>query len=184
MAAPPMIFVLNGPNLNLLGIREPETYGHDTLDDIAGRLEDRAQALGFTVDVRQSNHEGRSRRVWSESGDPQSGRLQPYVGGDPRRDQVDRGAGDRSASVQSAGARGIPASGPDRGGRPRNNRRVRRARLRACSGRGRASLIRRGEKGKEVQMSEEKGSDGAMRVDTDLIRQLAEMLSENALSEI
>ena len=58
MAVPPMIFVLNGPNLNLLGIREPETYGHDTLDDIAGRLEDRAQALGFTVDVRQSNHEG------------------------------------------------------------------------------------------------------------------------------
>lgn len=58
MAAPPSIFVLNGPNLNLLGLREPEIYGHDTLDDIAGRLEDRAQALGFTVDVRQSNHEG------------------------------------------------------------------------------------------------------------------------------
>lgn len=58
MAAPPSIFVLNGPNLNLLGLREPEIYGHDTLDDIAVRLEDRAQALGFTVDVRQSNHEG------------------------------------------------------------------------------------------------------------------------------
>jgi 3-dehydroquinate dehydratase-2 len=57
-AATPVVFVLNGPNLNLLGMREPEIYGHDTLDDIAGRLEDRAQDLGLSVDVRQSNHEG------------------------------------------------------------------------------------------------------------------------------
>jgi len=52
------IFVLNGPNLNLLGTREPEIYGHDTLDDIAGMLEDRARDLGFAIDMRQSNHEG------------------------------------------------------------------------------------------------------------------------------
>jgi len=52
------IFVLNGPNLNLLGLREPDIYGHDTLDDIAGLLEDRARALGLTIDLRQSNHEG------------------------------------------------------------------------------------------------------------------------------
>jgi 3-dehydroquinate dehydratase-2 len=58
MAAPPLIYVLNGPNLNLLGLREPEIYGSDTLDDIAGRLEDRARSLGLAIDMRQSNHEG------------------------------------------------------------------------------------------------------------------------------
>jgi len=58
MAAPPLIYVLNGPNLNLLGTREPEIYGSETLDDIAGRLEDRARALGVALDIRQSNHEG------------------------------------------------------------------------------------------------------------------------------
>jgi 3-dehydroquinate dehydratase II len=53
-----LVYVLNGPNLNLLGMREPEIYGHDTLDDIAAMLEDRAQALGIEIDMRQSNHEG------------------------------------------------------------------------------------------------------------------------------
>ena len=58
MASRPTIFVLNGPNLNLLGMREPDVYGADTLDDIAGRLEDQARALGVAIDMRQSNHEG------------------------------------------------------------------------------------------------------------------------------
>jgi 3-dehydroquinate dehydratase-2 len=52
------IYVLNGPNLNLLGTREPEIYGSDTLDDIAGMLEDRGRELDLIIDMRQSNHEG------------------------------------------------------------------------------------------------------------------------------
>lgn len=56
MAKP--VFVLNGPNLNLLGVREPEIYGRDTLDDVRKRAEARAQALGLTISFRQTNHEG------------------------------------------------------------------------------------------------------------------------------
>ncbi|WP_298465381.1 type II 3-dehydroquinate dehydratase [uncultured Erythrobacter sp.] len=52
------VYVLNGPNLNLLGLREPEIYGPTTLDEIAGMLEDRARQLGLTIDMRQTNHEG------------------------------------------------------------------------------------------------------------------------------
>ncbi len=58
MATMPLIYVLNGPNLNLLGTREPEIYGHDTLDMIAERLHAQAAALGVVLDMRQSNHEG------------------------------------------------------------------------------------------------------------------------------
>lgn len=55
---PKPIFVLNGANLNLTGLREPSIYGAETLDDIRRRAEQRARALSLTVDFRQSNSEG------------------------------------------------------------------------------------------------------------------------------
>jgi 3-dehydroquinate dehydratase-2 len=52
------IYVLSGPNLNLLGVREPEIYGKATLEDVRRLCEARAKALGRTIEFRQSNHEG------------------------------------------------------------------------------------------------------------------------------
>ncbi len=52
------VFLLNGPNLNLLGRREPAIYGADTLGDIEARCAARAGALGLALDFRQTNHEG------------------------------------------------------------------------------------------------------------------------------
>jgi 3-dehydroquinate dehydratase-2 len=55
---PKPIFVLNGPNLNMLGVREPAVYGSETLDDVRRRTEARAKALDHSIDFRQSNLEG------------------------------------------------------------------------------------------------------------------------------
>nr|WP_290669983.1 type II 3-dehydroquinate dehydratase [Ardenticatena sp.] len=54
----PHIYVLHGPNLNLLGLREPDVYGHTTLDDIDARLRERAETAGVRLTIHQSNHEG------------------------------------------------------------------------------------------------------------------------------
>jgi len=58
VADPVKILILNGPNLNLLGIREPDIYGRETLADIEQRCVKKAKALGFEITMRQSNHEG------------------------------------------------------------------------------------------------------------------------------
>lgn len=52
------LLVLNGPNLNLLGLREPEIYGKQTYDDLCAMIAAYADEKGLTVDCRQSNHEG------------------------------------------------------------------------------------------------------------------------------
>ena len=53
-----LVYVLNGPNLNRLGKREPEIYGSQTLDDIAALLAERGDTLDCAIEMRQSNHEG------------------------------------------------------------------------------------------------------------------------------
>ena len=54
----PLVLVINGPNLNMLGRREPEVYGSDTLADINGMVEQEAERLGLSLESFQSNSEG------------------------------------------------------------------------------------------------------------------------------
>ena len=52
------LYIINGPNLNMLGIREPRIYGKETYIDLVKMIEDKAKALNIDVDIYQSNHEG------------------------------------------------------------------------------------------------------------------------------
>jgi 3-dehydroquinate dehydratase-2 len=54
----PLIVVLNGPNMNMLGLRQPEMYGHDTIDDVEALCAETAEVLGLAIDFRQTNGEG------------------------------------------------------------------------------------------------------------------------------
>lgn len=54
----PSVLILNGPNLNLLGTRQPEVYGHTTLSDIEALCKNHAEKIGFALEFDQSNHEG------------------------------------------------------------------------------------------------------------------------------
>jgi 3-dehydroquinate dehydratase-2 len=56
--SPPLVAVLNGPNLNMLGLREPALYGATTLDDVETLCAETAEALGLAIDFRQTNGEG------------------------------------------------------------------------------------------------------------------------------
>ena len=58
MSTPRRLLLVNGPNLNLLGIREPDIYGHETLADVVALVTDTAAAKSFKVEAVQSNHEG------------------------------------------------------------------------------------------------------------------------------
>jgi len=55
---PPLIAVLNGPNMNMLGLRQPELYGAATLDDVEALCAETAEELGLAIDFRQTNSEG------------------------------------------------------------------------------------------------------------------------------
>jgi 3-dehydroquinate dehydratase II len=69
----PKVLIIHGPNLNMLGKREPEIYGHTTLDEINAELEHLGMTLGIVVETFQSNHEGAIVDKIQEAGPTQNG---------------------------------------------------------------------------------------------------------------
>jgi 3-dehydroquinate dehydratase-2 len=75
VAGQPRVLILNGPNLNMLGLREPEIYGHATLADIETACRKRAKTLGLALSVQQSNSEGELVTWIQEARDSQDGLI-------------------------------------------------------------------------------------------------------------
>ena len=131
----PRVLVLHGPNLNLLGEREPHIYGHTTLADIDAELAARGRAAGVEVVTLQSNHEGvLIDRVQQARADADA--IIINAGGFTHTSVALRDAiaatklpGHRSAPVEPRGARGVPPPVVPDGGLRRADRRVRRREL-------------------------------------------------------
>ena len=114
---PKPIFVLNGPNLNMLGVREPAVYGSETLDDVRRRTEARAKTLDLSIDFRQSNLEGELVTWIQEARDKAASGIIINAGAYTHTSiaildalNAAEQAGDRAASVERFPARALPAS--------------------------------------------------------------------------
>ena len=132
---PKRVLVLNGPNLNMLGIREPKTYGSQTLADIEAMCKAEGKKLGLTVECRQTNREGEICEWIQEAYGKKDGivinpaRLFAHLGRHPRRHQRRRRADHRSAPQQYPRPRGIPPSFLCFCGGGRGHLRLRRGRV-------------------------------------------------------
>jgi hypothetical protein len=132
------ILVLHGPNLNLLGTREPGVYGRTTLAQVDAMLRDHARRGGHRVECRQSNHEGQLVD-WLQTAQREGfagivfnpGAFTHYSFALRDAGRGDRPAGRRGASLERARARGVPAPLGDRRGRARTDLGIRPAQLSA-----------------------------------------------------
>ena len=137
MSALPHVLVLNGPNLNFLGRREPQIYGHTTLTDVIDELRRRYDGT-LVIDHLQSNHEGvLIDRLQAVADEPNllgvvlnCRRLHPHFGGAARcREQHCPAAGGGGAPVECAGARGLQTSLTHRRGVSGRHRGIRHRQL-------------------------------------------------------
>ena len=118
------ILVLHGPNINLTGIREPGTYGKDTLETINEEIRDCVHSLGMECDIFQSNHEGAL-----------IDKIHEALEGAPRCDFLSQKALRRGTHVQHPRERTIPSRIGDRTGMCRTDLRIRQEQLSAgCTG--------------------------------------------------